>query len=251
MAKITYVGDRNNPPVLLLHGAGLNREMWGPQLEGLNDECYLIAPDLPGHGDRSNEPFSIEAAVSVAAEALENQTPAFTVGLSLGGYVAIRLAEAYPRYLNGLVLSGASVDYSGWAGIVSWPQFVILEAFGRYKSFQQAYQWIRRLSGRTPAIPEKYASMIDQGGVSLQAWGRSGRLLCFQDFRSPLETYAGPLLLVNGERDRPNRYFEDDIVSVVENCEVQVVAGAGHAVNLEQPEAFNTAVRRFVSEHST
>jgi pimeloyl-ACP methyl ester carboxylesterase len=71
--------------LLFLHGAGLTKAMWRPQLDLLGDEFDATALDLPGHGERASERFSFPAAVAVVEEAIGSESPTILVGLSLGG----------------------------------------------------------------------------------------------------------------------------------------------------------------------
>jgi pimeloyl-ACP methyl ester carboxylesterase len=93
--------------------------MWGPQIEALSEEYRVIVPDLPGHGERADEPFTVERAVEVLEAILAGEESVVVVGLSLGGYVGIGLADRRPDTIEGLVLSGASIDYRGIAGATS------------------------------------------------------------------------------------------------------------------------------------
>jgi pimeloyl-ACP methyl ester carboxylesterase len=109
-------------PIVLAHGVSWTRKMWMPQLEALSDEFRVIALDLPGHGALREQPFRLKAAVQIVMESLTQQTHglALIVGLSLGGYVAMACAHAYPQEIAGLVLSGCCIDYRGPIGIISW-----------------------------------------------------------------------------------------------------------------------------------
>lgn len=241
--------DSTGATILLLHGAGTNREMWRPQIERFSDQYNVITPDLPGHGERSGESFSFERAVTVAANAGEITTPLFVIGISLGGYVGVAFADAHPRTVDGLVLSGASVDYSGWAGIVSWPQFVLYDLLGRFERTETLLQRRRMSNSEESSIPTEYTRYIREAGVSVRAYGQAGRALCFRDFRTPLRSFQGPVLIANGEHDRPNRYFESDLVEILRDGEIKVIENAGHIANIERPDAFNDAVGEFLSTH--
>ena len=84
-------------PVVLVHGLRTSRTMWRAQVEALQRVGHrAVAVDLPGHGTRIGEPFTLDAAVDTVADAIDEVGgPAVVVGLSLGGYVAIR--HAVPR----------------------------------------------------------------------------------------------------------------------------------------------------------
>src|SRR5699024_7802679 len=74
--------------VILVHGIRASRTMWRSQLAALEEAGVpALAPDLPGHGARADEEFTVEAALAAiedAAESLGGEV--VVVGLSLGGY---------------------------------------------------------------------------------------------------------------------------------------------------------------------
>jgi pimeloyl-ACP methyl ester carboxylesterase len=99
--------------LVLVHGSRLSATQWAPQVTRLAAQKWLdiVVPDLPGHGARAEEPFTLDRAVGAVAAAVEGEPAAERVvlaGHSLGGYVAATYAAAYPRRLDGLVLLGAA-----------------------------------------------------------------------------------------------------------------------------------------------
>ena len=76
------------PVLVLVHGATANGRMWAPVRRILEARGYeVLAPDLPGHGIRRDEPFSLEAAVRTVQDAVASVAPSPVVvaGDSLGG----------------------------------------------------------------------------------------------------------------------------------------------------------------------
>ena len=86
---------QGKPPLVYLHGAGLNAASWG--------DVPGLALDLPGHGGRPRAP---KARAEVFGEALLPEIPdgAVLVGCSLGGMVAMALTAAHPDRIRALVL---------------------------------------------------------------------------------------------------------------------------------------------------
>ena len=117
--SVDTAGPADAPAIVLVHGSVVSRKMWLPQVRGLSDAYRVIAPDLPGHGGRSDEPFTFAAASQALADLIERDTSgrALVVGASLGGYVAIDLAHRFPERVSGLVLAGASRNFMGALGL--------------------------------------------------------------------------------------------------------------------------------------
>jgi pimeloyl-ACP methyl ester carboxylesterase len=103
------------PAVLLIHGFSENNRIWQHQLETLSEQFYVIAPDLPGTGDTPiTNPLSIESMAEYVFGLLQSAgiSRATVIGHSMGGYVALALAEKYPSMVQGLGLfhSTATAD---------------------------------------------------------------------------------------------------------------------------------------------
>lgn len=61
-------GPAGSTPVVFVHGAGISRQMWRPQLEGLSGEFRVVAFDLPGHGTLAERRFEFDGAVERLAD---------------------------------------------------------------------------------------------------------------------------------------------------------------------------------------
>ncbi len=107
-AGTSYLATGQGQPVVLIHGVGLNKEMWGGQVVGLATNYRVITYDMLGHG-ASPRPDSGTPLLGYADQLLELldhlQLPLATViGFSMGGLVARAFALHYPERLNSLVV---------------------------------------------------------------------------------------------------------------------------------------------------
>lgn len=238
-------GDGN--PVAFVHGAGLSWRMWLPQVRALGDDYRVVAPDLPGHGRRMNERFSLDAAAEALGEALADATdrPALVVGQSLGGYVAVEFADRRPDRVAGLLLSGASADYRGLLGV----QSAVAGAFNRVRAavgpLERRFRERVESKLRSTSIDEDVVEAILDGGVSLAGYGQGASALSGVDFPSKLRAYDGPVLLVNGEDDRINPDAAASLAPTLPDAETRVIDGAGHTCNLDRPDEYSNVVRAF------
>ena len=95
-------------PVIFLHGFCETKDMWFPFVEPLAKQYEVICPDLPGYGASllSSKSLSLDNVADELAEHLAELgiTSAAVIGHSLGGYVALSLAERHPELINGLGL---------------------------------------------------------------------------------------------------------------------------------------------------
>ena len=100
--------------VVLIHGFGLDRNMWEPQLSVLG-ECQVICLDVRGHGkSRPCDEFTIPKVCEDIIQILRAEAcdTAAIVGLSMGSYVAQEFARLYPEKTAGVFCRGRGHRYS-------------------------------------------------------------------------------------------------------------------------------------------
>jgi pimeloyl-ACP methyl ester carboxylesterase len=229
---------------VLVHGSVVTRKMWLPQLRGLSDAYRVIAPDLPGHGALAHVPFTFAAAIECLAELIRQETQgrALVVGLSLGGYIAMELAHRQPDQVAGLVLSGCSLNFVGGLGLYLKIVSGLMQRGWLRQSRTKAEEKTRRMF--PPALADVAEAQL-RAGVYPEPLGPSFAEMAGKDFTLLVAEYPGPTLILNGERDAASRRGEAKFAAALRSGRAQVVPGAGHACNLDQPEAYNQAVREF------
>ena len=247
-ATLTAVGPVGAPAIVFLHGTRLTRSAWAAQLDGLGGEFRAIALDLPGHGSRAAEPFTLEGAAAVVGAAIAEHAAggrAIVVGLSLGGYVAMELAATDPDRVRGLVLAGATAEPVGIRSVPYRALAVALERFdGPALDRLNAWFFRRRYPGRI-------AEPIVAGGFWSEGGAIALRALFDQRFVPRLAAYPGPTLILNGQWDLLFRLSASLFASSAADARRVRLAGALHLSNLDQPAAFNLAVRRFARSLET
>ncbi|CAI7655329.1 unnamed protein product [Penicillium glandicola] len=95
--------------IVLIHGAFVTGSWWDLVVPYLSTKYHVLAPDLPGHGQASQQEFSIQSAVELVAQLIRDKaihSHAHIIGHSLGARVAIQLACAYPDLVQSVFVSG-------------------------------------------------------------------------------------------------------------------------------------------------
>jgi pimeloyl-ACP methyl ester carboxylesterase len=245
---ITAAGPIGAPAIVFVHGTRLSRSAWAAQLDGLGGEFRAIALDLPGHGTRSDEHFTLERAGDILADTIRDQAAggrAIVVGLSLGGYVAMALAARQPERIRGLVLAGATAEP---IGVRSLPYRALALALDRLDGppLNRLNAWFFRTR-----YPPEIAEPIVAGGFWSKGGAAALRELFGQRFAPLLAAYPGPTLIVNGQWDLLFRLSAGTFAEAATDARRVRLAGALHLSNLDQPAAFNEAVRRFARSLET
>ena len=217
--------------------------MWSPQVARLADAHRVVVLDLPGHGELAAEPFTLDAAADSVARAIDEAAEgrAVVVGLSLGGYVGIHLAERSPDRVRGLVLAGASAEP---AGVRAAPYRALAMAMDTLDG--HGLEALNRWFFRT-RFPPAIAEPIVAGGFWPTGGAAALRSLAGHRFLPALAAYPGPTLILNGELDVPFRLGQRDFAHAARHGRIVRLQGATHLSNLDRPAAFSEAVRRFVA----
>lgn len=105
---IDITDNGNGPVIVFLHGFMETKEIWNDFEQELKNQFRIVCIDLPGHG--KSAVFNQVHTMEFMAEAVKNVLDALDikkcllVGHSMGGYVALAFANAYPEMLTGLTL---------------------------------------------------------------------------------------------------------------------------------------------------
>lgn len=236
------------PVLILLHGAGLNGRMWDAVHRDLDPRWRVIAPDLPGHGARLSEPYTLEAAVAAVKQAAQAVAPApvILVGDSLGGYTAMAAASALPQQqLRGLVLGGSSGNFEPLEVFNYIGNVVMVKTLLAFMDEQKMLAGAMGKFGFTPAD----AQPVLQAGGSIRIVPVAVRALMGQDFKRRLAAVTQPVLIVNGSDDtRAIAKEKAFIADLPQAPQVRHFEHTGHGVSIRAPRQFAALVNEFATQ---
>lgn len=200
-----------------------------------------VAVDLPGHGTREGEPFTLAACRDVLDAAVSSlEPPHVVVGLSLGSYVIIDWASTTAEPVSALVLASAGTQPRG-IGLAGY--LAVAGAIGRLPDRGLGlHTWLagRVLDGDTSAD-------LLAGGVALDAMVPTLQAVGGIDVLAALDRVDCPVWFVNGSRDH-FRAEERRILHAARAGTLVVVPAAGHLVALDQPAAFHDVITEVVTQ---
>lgn len=241
---IHYEVSGEGPPLLLSHGYSATGAMWAGQVEPFSKHYRLITWDMRGHGrsDYPEDPTAYSEAATVAdmAALLDHvgAEQAIVGGLSLGGYMSLAFHLAHPERVRALLIIDTGPGYRNDEAREGWNRNALRTA-ERYET-----EGLARLASGSPEM--RASSHRDARGLALAARG----MLAQRDARviNSLPTIIAPSLVIVGADDDPFLAASDYMASKIPGAKKVVIAGAGHAANIDQPETFNAAVLTFLAE---
>ena len=240
--EIDYEVTGTGPAVLLSHGYGSTRHMWDEQHRALGDRWRVISWDMRGHGqtESPDDPGRYSAALTVAdMRALLQHVGverAVIGGLSLGGYVSLAFALAHPAMVRALVVCDSGPGYRNAEARAAWnvrahERAAALEATG--------LEALARRSCETQLAVHRSAQGLAHAARGMLAQEGSQVI-------DGLATLRVPTLIVVGDQDQPFLAPSEYMAKKIPGARLEVIAGAGHSSNLDQPEAFNRVLRDFL-----
>ena len=224
--------------LVLVHGSRLASSQWAPQVPLLRDRVGLTLVDLPGHGSRAGEEFTLDRCIDVIEECLPTEGPIVLVGHSLGGYVAMAYAARRGAALSGLVLADASATPTGPGAAIYRGVATLTDRLGPERMTRVNNRVLRRL------YPPERIEPVIAGGYFFAPTPAAWREVMTHCRPSMLHDLSCPVLLLNGQFDQ-FRLGTRAYRRACPGARVEIIRRAGHLANLDQPEAFADALLRF------
>lgn len=241
--------------IVFAHGLLWSGRMFSDQVAVLKDQYRCITFDFRGQG-QSQVPqsgYDIESLYADAVKLIEllGCSPCHYVGLSMGGFVGLRMAIRRPDLLRSLIIIGSSSDpeptenirryrllnlVARWIGLGVVAERVMEIMFG-HKFLNDPtrvalkHEWKERMAGNHRiGITRAVAGVINRAGVTEQ-----------------LGQIGTPTLIIVGDQDLATTPAKAKLMCArIPNSRLVIVPGAGHTSTVEEPIAVTAAIQEFL-----
>lgn len=246
------VGE-SSTPIIFLHGYPFNKSMWKGQLEFLKPSYRLIACDIRGFGESTDEESSL--SIDMFADDLIafmdklNIEKAIVCGLSMGGYIAMNAQKRFPNRFEALVLSDTqciadSVELKARRyetieeitdhGVFKFNEGIIKGVFHK-DSIKNKKEVVAELIN---VVFSNTNHIICQGLAALAER---------EETCSTLNKITIPTLIICGREDKVTPLVQSEFMHAkIEGSFLHVIDDAGHVSNLEQANEFNNLLLDFL-----
>lgn len=252
---IAYLRTGQGTPVVLIHGVGMNAEVWGPQISALAAAHDVVAIDMLGHGESSLPPDPARLgdygdAVVGLLDALGIKRAAL-VGHSMGALVALQVALSQSARVSRLVAMNAvfcrppdlkraveaRADELDAKGVAASVEPTLARWFG-----DPAPDHLSAVSALARAALE---------GVRPEGYRATYRLFASSDavFSEALRQLVPPALFFTGEHDaNSSPEMSREMAARAPHGRAAVLSGARHMMALTHPDAVNRSLLAFLAE---
>jgi pimeloyl-ACP methyl ester carboxylesterase len=232
-----------NCTLLCIHGWPMTSATFSSLADELCD-INVVAPDLPGFGGTSDDGFdhSLDAYadyVSAIAEGIDGDI--HLVGLSMGGKIAMKLAARQPMWLRSLILLAPS-----------YPDATIVPAealSSQLAAFADVDALTALVSGWASDTAPLVASAQLASRDAYAWWLSDGRPA---DISNVVANINVPTVVLHGENDplRTPDALRERVVDRIAGCELHVIEGAAHCIQMDQPHQTALVIREWLGSQS-
>jgi pimeloyl-ACP methyl ester carboxylesterase len=240
--NIHYEVHGSGPPLLLTHGYSSTSAMWQGQIAELSKQHKLILWDMRGHGqsDYPAEAAAYSEALTIGDMAAlldkAGASSAIVGGLSLGGYMSLAFYRVHPERVRALLIIDTGPGFKKDEARDAWNK----RAHDTGDRFEREGLEVLKSSSR------ERSSVVHRDASGL---ARAARGMLTQRDAGVIETLPQinvPSLVVVGADDTPFLAASDYMAAKIPGAQKVVIPSAGHASNIDQPQAFIDAVMPFL-----
>jgi len=251
MANLSYTEQGNGRPVILIHGFPFNQLIWTDFAEKLAANARVFTVDLPGFGKSPGlpVPFTLSDVAGMLNQWIKekNITNPILVGHSLGGYVALAMAEMQPEVFSGLVLFHSTAFPDSDEKKANRNKVIEFIEKNGVQTFTSNFITPLFADHTHPGIKKLQAIAVDAKEETVK--GYTVAMRDRKDQTGLLKSFRKPIMIISGEKDGgiPVESVKQQ-AALSPDIRLQVFPEVGHMGMVEKPEETLKLLQEFISQ---
>lgn len=228
------------PPLILVHGAGVDHSGWSAEIRRLTD-MRVLAVDLPGHGQSEGAGYQNVTAytetIKTFMDALKIQK-AIIAGHSMGGAIAQTMAVSMPTRVAGIILVGTGAKLgvnSSLFEIIKNDYPAAVELMTKWEWAKETGEDLRRIGRKQLLATPSTVTYGDFVACSLY------------DLSDTVAKIQAPTLIIGGGADKMTPFaLSEGLAAQIPNSTLVKIEGAGHKMPMERPQEVAQAITQWI-----
>jgi pimeloyl-ACP methyl ester carboxylesterase len=217
--------------IIFVHGAGGCRNMFLPHAQALSDRYSCTLIDLPGHGSKMKESLSIDSAIAVIMDALNQHcathkgTKPVLIGASLGGYISAECIGKYPDSFSSsiIMMAGQTVGvgrgWMAWLGLLAFHHFIPLVSATTLLSGMQS-------ATKNGSFRDDLIKHVLGAGFFFHNSTQQVEILRQSNPVAGFKRFNKPILMMDGSKDHHDNH--DRILNSTNKVVIKIWEGGDH-----------------------
>ena len=248
--EIDYEDWGQGETLVLLHGLGSTKKDWDYQIPVFAKKFRVLVPDFRGHGDSgsNNADFGVEFLTEDIYQLIQKLgiTKATFVGFSMGGAVAFQMAVSHPELVDKLIIVNSGPDFNNMGKIGE----DLLENRTHFLKTKGLPELAKEIANNMFPEPQQQglrdefevrcakndAEVYYKTFLTLMQWGLGDKL----------KSIEHKTLVVASDKDYTPVSFKEEFAARMQKATLAVITDSRHGVVMDQYEAFNNQVLKFL-----
>ena len=242
------LNQKDNTPIVLIHGVGLNHKIWEPQINSFNNTVLVY--DILGHGNTplTKSKISFDDFSSQLLNLIDELKfhKIHLVGFSIGSLIARNFATKYDSRLESLTLLCSVFQRSNEQQKVVNDRFELSKK-SRSLSKQALKRWFTDdYINKNPKIYKKISSMLEENNV--ENFLKVYELFVTNQDDEIFENIKTKTLIMTGENDSGSTpEMSKNLSKIIANSKVKIVSNGKHLCSIECADDVNNAIKEHIN----
>ena len=245
--------ENDNKPIVFIHGVGLTKEMWTPQIEFFKDH-NILTYDLIGHGKTPLEKTQLnfedftKQLLNLIKELEINKI--HLVGFSIGALIARHFAASHGDKLNSLVLHSSIYKRSKEQKRVVQNRFELIKTSRPTSQDRALRRWFsEKFIKENKEIYDKIFSMLEKNNHN--NFLKTYKLFVnYEDDEKMLNSINTNTLVTTGQHDvGSTTEMSKNLAEKIKNAKYMEIKDGKHLSNIECAKEFNKTIELFVDQN--